>query len=80
MRILGHKRDENVEWRRLHYEELHSLCRSPNTVKVIKFRRLKSADHVARNKENMSAFKILTGRPTVKRPLGRPKYRWEDNI
>ena len=28
----------------------------------------------------MSAFKILTGKPTGKRPLGRPKRRWEDNI
>ena len=38
------------------------------------------ADHVAKMKEGRSAFKILTGKPTVKGPLGRPRRRWEDNI
>ena len=62
-RILGPKRDENGEWRRLHSEELYSLYRSPNIFRVIKSRRLRWAEHVAR-----SAFKILTGKPTGKRP------------
>ena len=53
---------------------------SPNIVRVIKFRRLRWAGHVARMEEGRSAFKILTGKPTGKRPLGRPRYRWEDNI
>ena len=79
-RISGPKRDENGEWRRLHNDKLHSLYRSPNIVRVIKSRRLRWAGHVARMEEGRSAFKILTGKPTGKRLLGRPKRRWEDNI
>ena len=79
-RIFGPKRDENGEWRRLHNEELHSLYRSPNIVRVIKSRRLRWAGHVARMEEGRSAFKILTGKPTGKRPFGGPRRRWEDNI
>ena len=66
--------------RRLHNEELHSLYRSPNIVRVIKSSRLRWAEHVARMEEGRSAFKILTGKPTGKRPLGRHRRRWEDNI
>ena len=55
-------------WRRLHNEELHSLYRSPNIVRVIKSRRLRQAGHLARMEESRSAFKILTGKPTGKRP------------
>ena len=73
-------RDENGEWRRPHNEELHSLYRSPNIVRVNKSRRLRWAGYVARMEESRSAFKILTGKPTGKRPLGRPRRRWEDNI
>ena len=47
---------------------------------MIKSRRLRWAGHVARIEEGKSAFKILTGKPTGKRPLGRPRRRWEDNI
>ena len=65
-RIFGPKRDENEEWRRLHNEELYSLHRSPNIVRVIKSRRLRWAGHVARIDECRSAFKILTGKPTGK--------------
>ena len=74
-RIFGPKRDENGEWRRLHNEELHSLDRSPNIVRVIKSRRLRWAGHVTRIEEGRSAFKILTGKPTGKRHLGRPRRR-----
>ena len=63
-----------------YYEELHSFYRSPNIVRVIKFRRLRWAGHVARMEEGSSAFKILTGKPTGKRPLGGPSHRWKDNI
>ena len=66
-RIFGPKRDENWEWRRLHNEELHSLYRSPNIMRVIKSRRLRWAGHVARMEEVRSVFKILTGKPTGKR-------------
>ena len=61
-------------------EELHSLYRSPNIVRVIKSRRLRWAGHVARMEEGKSDFKILSGKPTGKRPLGRPRRRREDNI
>ena len=60
--------------------ELHSLYSSPNIVRVIKSRRLRWVGHVARMDEGRSAFKILTGKPTGKRSLGRPRRRWEDNI
>ena len=56
------------------------MYRSPNIVRVIKSRRLRWARHVARMEEGRSVFKILTGKPTGKRPLGRPKRKWEDNI
>ena len=56
------------------------MYRSPNIVRVIKSRRLRWAMHVARMKEGRTAFKILTGKPTGKKPLGRPRRRWEDNI
>ena len=79
-RIFGPKRDENGEWRRLHNEELHSLYRSPNIVKMIKCKILKWTGHVARMEECRSVFKILIGKSTGKRPLGRPRRRWEDNI
>ena len=62
----------------LHNEELHSLYRSPNIVRVIKSRRLRWAGHVTRMEQGRSAFKILTGRGTgtEKKPLGRPRRRW----
>ena len=66
--------------RRLHNEEVHSLYHSPNKVRVMKHRRLRWADHVARMEEGRSSFKILTGTPSGKRRLGRPRRRWEDDI
>ena len=74
-RIFGPKWDENGEWRRFYKEELHSLYRLPNTVRVIKYRRLDWAEHLARMEEGRSAFKILTGKHTGKRPLGKPRRR-----
>ena len=58
----------------------HSLYRSPNIVRVIESRRMRLAGHVSRMEESRSAFIILTGKPTEKRPLGRSRRRWEDNI
>ena len=78
--IFGPKSDANLEWRRLHNEELHSLYRSSNIVRVIKPGRLRWASHVARMKEGRSTFKILTRNPTGKRSLARPRHIWEDNI
>ena len=74
-RISGPKRDANVEWRRL-----HSLNRSRNIVRVIKSRRLRWTGPLARMVEGRSAYKILTGTSAGKRPLGRPRRRWEYNI
>ena len=71
------KRDENRLWRTLHNEEPHSLYRSTNIVRVIKSGRL---SHVARMEEGRRAFKILIGPPAGKRPLGRRRHIWEDNI
>ena len=69
-----------MEWRKLHNEELHSLYRSPNIVRVIKSRRLRWSRHAVRIEEGRSAFKILTGKPTDKGPLETPRRRCEDNI
>ena len=63
-----------------HNEELHRLYHSLNIVMLIKSRRLRWAGHVARMVEARSAFKTLTGTPAGKRPLGRPRRRWQDNI
>ena len=56
------------------------MYRSPNIVRVIKSRKLRWVGHVSRMEEGRSAFKILTVKPTGKRPFGRPRRRWEDNI
>ena len=56
------------------------VCTVHLTVRVIKSRRLKWAGHLARMKEGRGAFEILTNKPTGKRPLGRPRRRWEDTI
>jgi hypothetical protein len=56
------------------------LYRSSNIVRVIKSRRLRWARHLARMEECWGALKVLTGKATGKRPLGRPRHRWEDNI
>jgi hypothetical protein len=80
-RIFGPKRDEVTgEWRRLHNEELNDLYSSPNIIRVIKSKRMRWAGNVARMGERRGAFRILVGRPEGRRPLGRPRRRWEDNI
>jgi len=79
-RIFGLKRDSNGEWKRPHNEELHSLYRPPNIVRVIKSRRLRLAGHVARMELGWSALKKLSDNPTGKRPLESHRRKWEDNI
>jgi hypothetical protein len=71
---------EDGPWRKLHNDELHDLYSSPNIVRVIKSRRMTWAGHVACMGERRSAYRVLVGRPKGKRPLGRPRHRWEDNI
>jgi hypothetical protein len=80
-RIFGPKRDKVTgSWRKLHNEELNGLYSSPSIVRVIKARRMRWAGNVARMGEVRGAYNILVGRPEERRPLGRPRRRWEDNI
>ena len=80
-RIFGPRRDEVTgEWRRLHNEELNDLYPSPNIVRVIKSRRMRWAGRMACMGEEREVYKVLVGKPEGKRPLGRPRHRWVDNI
>ena len=80
-RIFGPRRDEVAgEWRRLHNEELNDLYSSPNIVRMIKSRRMRWAGHVARMGVERGVYRVLVGKPEGRRPLGRPKRRWADNI
>jgi hypothetical protein len=80
-RIFGRKRDEVTGgWRKLHNEELQGLYSSPSIVRVIKARRTRWAGYVARMGEVRGAYNISVGRPEGRRPLGRPRRRWKDNI
>jgi hypothetical protein len=69
-----------TSWRKLHNDELQSLYSSLNIVRVIKSRRMRWAGHVACMGEGRGVYRVLVGRPKGKRPLGRPRHRWEDNI
>jgi hypothetical protein len=80
-RIFGPKRDEVTgEWRKLHNEELHNLYSSPDIIRQIKSRRMKWAGHVARMGEERKVYKVLVRKSEGKRPLGRPRRRWQDGI
>jgi hypothetical protein len=80
-RIFGPKRDEATgEWRKLHNEELYDLYSSPNIIRTIKSRRMKWAGHVARMGTRRSAYRVLVVTAEGKKPLGRPRRRWDDDI
>jgi len=80
-RIFGPRRDEVTgEWKRLHKEELNELYSSPNIVRVIKWRRMRWAGHVAHMVQERVVYRVLVGKPERKRPLGRPRRRWVCNI
>jgi len=80
-RIFGPKKDEVTgKWWRSHNEELNDLYSSPNIVQVIKSRRMRWAGHVARMGEERGVYRVLVGKPEGRRPLGRPRRRWVDNI
>jgi hypothetical protein len=68
------------EWRKLHKEELNDLYSLPNIVRVVKSKRMRWAGHVARMGEDSGVHRVLVGKPEEKRPLGRPRHRWKDNI
>jgi len=79
-KIFGPKRDEVTgEWRKLHNEELSELYTSPNIVRVIKSRRMRWVGHVACMGERRGVYRILVGKPEGKKPLGRPRRKWEGN-
>jgi hypothetical protein len=80
-RIFGPKRDGvTEEWRKLHNEELDDLCTSPNIFRMIKSRRMRLAGNGAHMGESRVVYRDLEGKPEGKRPLGRLRSRWEDNI
>jgi len=79
--VFGPKRDEVTgELRKLHNEELSDLNSLPNIVQMVKSRRMRWAGHVAHMGEGRGVYRVLVGKPEGKRPLGRPRCRWEDNI
>jgi hypothetical protein len=80
-RLFGPKGDEVTgEWRKLHNEDLNDLYFSPYIFRLIKWRRMRLAGHVARMGEMRGLYSILEGKLEGKRPLGRPMHRWEENI
>jgi hypothetical protein len=80
-RIFGPKSDEVTgEWRNLHNEELHNLYSYPDIIRQVKSRRMRWAGHVACMGQERKVYKVLVGKPEGKRPLGRPRRRWEDGI
>ena len=80
-RLFGPKRDQVTgEWRKLHNEEISDLYSLPDIVRVVKLRRMSQAGHVERMWKGRGVHRVLVGKPDGKRPLGRPRRRWEDNI
>jgi hypothetical protein len=78
--MFGPKREEDGSWRKLHNDELHSLYSSLNVVRVIKSGGMRWAAPEACMGEGRGVYRVLVGRPEGKRPMGRPRRRWEDNI
>jgi hypothetical protein len=80
-RIFGPKRDEVTgEWRKLYSEELHILYSSADVIMQIKSKRMRWAGYVARMGGERNIYKVLLGKPERKRPLRRPRRRWQDGI
>ena len=80
-RIFGPNRDEvTFEWRKLLNDELNDLYSSPNIFRVIKSRIMRWAGHVARMRERRDIYRVLVGKSEGKRPLGRSRRRWDNNI
>ena len=80
-RAFGSKRDGVTgEWRKLHNEALKNLYPLPNIVRVVKSRRMRWAGHVVRMGEGRGVHRVLVGKPEGKKPLGRPRHSWEENV
>jgi hypothetical protein len=80
-RVVGSKRDKVTgEWRKLLNEELNDLYPLPNIVRVVKSRRMRWTGHLVRMGEERGVHRVLVGKPEGKRPLRKPRLRWEDNI
>ena len=80
-KIFGAKRDKITgEWRKLHNAERHALNSSPNIIRNLKSRPQRWSGYVARMEQSRNAYRVLVGKSKGKRPLGRPRRRWEDNI
>jgi hypothetical protein len=80
LRIFGPKKEVDGSWRKPYNVEFHSLYSSMNIVRVIKSRKMRWAGHVVRMGEGRGVYRVLVGSPEGKRPLGRPRRRWEDNV
>jgi hypothetical protein len=80
LEVYGPNRERDESWRKLHNDALHSLYFSLNIVRMMKSRRMRWAGHVARMGEGRGFYRVLVGKPEGKRPRGRPRRRWEDNI
>jgi hypothetical protein len=80
-RVIGPKRDEVTgEWRKLHNEELNDLYSLPNIVREVKSRQMRWTGHVARMGEDRGVHRVFVEKHEGKRPMERPRRRWEDNI
>jgi hypothetical protein len=71
---------DGIQTRKMRDEELHDLYSLPSIIRTIKSRRMKRAGHVARMGEKRNTYRLLVGKPEGKRPLGRPRRKWVDNI
>jgi hypothetical protein len=81
LRIFVPKRDRVTGgWRKLHNVELHNLYSSRSIIRIINWRRMRWAGHMARMGEKRNVYRVLLGKPEGNRPLGRPRHRWIDNI
>jgi hypothetical protein len=79
--IFGPKRDEVMgEWRKMHSGELHNLYSSPDIIRQIKSRRMRWVRQMAHVGEGRNVYRVWVGKPDGKRPLERPRHRWEDGI
>jgi hypothetical protein len=80
-RIFGPMRDEVTgQWKKLHNGEFNILYSTPDIIRQMKSRRMRWAGHVVRMGEGRNVYRVLVGKHKGKRPLGRPRRRWEDGL